>query len=117
MRALAFTVGVTVEDELPFKERLEHVHQGMVNYAVAERSRIDQTLFGSLNVKTSIAPRLKSFFFEFPLKLNQILFEIVFEVNCSWFVPFPAHCLFVRKPQIQWIDDLFVQVCITFTHF
>ena len=58
VRAFAFTVGVTIENELPFEQWLDHIHQCMMNDTVSKGSGADQPSFWFLDFKTMITARL-----------------------------------------------------------
>ena len=77
--ALADAVGIRIDDERSLEDGFDDIAQRVVNDAVAERRGGNQAILGIMDVKTVILARLVGFILQFTLKLQQVVFQSVFE--------------------------------------
>lgn len=70
VRAFARATGVGIRDERLLVDRLQHVHEGVVNDAIPVRGRADLPLLGFVDVEAAVRSRLVGlrgeFFVQFP---------------------------------------------------
>ena len=96
--SLSLAAGVRVVDEAPFKDRLDHIAQGMVHHSVAVRRRADQAPFGVEHEEVLIGPVQVSAVQKAFLDGEQFFFQVEIEKRCAFLEPL-AELRLARRAQ------------------
>jgi hypothetical protein len=86
----ALSTGIAVRRKAPFQDRFQHVHQCMMNDAIAVRRGADQAALGPCDPMRTKGTWAIGAVLEFALDPQQLTFKVVFEGLDCRFVPLAA---------------------------
>ena len=103
--SFANAIRVTVGDEALFEQWLNDVTQSVMNNAIAKRRGADLAMFGFMDGKVGVFPRLIRPGDQLSLQCQQMIGHAIFETGRAGFAPLAFGGLAIGKPEIIPIHD------------